>query len=380
MSHSPAHAGARIHLAGVPRISFEPIDDRCPEQVPFASALRATLEFLGESEPGRTVHEHGRAWRLDPTYVRLEAACGAAFRLSWGDGWQLDNPELAYIADDPGEPHTRAFAAVGRSFEFVHGQLPDREAVFRARVRASLEAGIPVIAFGLVGPPEASLITGLDEDDEVAIGWSCFQGMEPWSAEVELEPSGELRRRGWVAAVEALAVLGERTAPPTEVALARSTIEFALRVARRPWIAWARRHNGHAAFEAWATALADEADWATLGPDPAPEALLARYEAHDDAVGITAETRWYAARWCELTAERLPAMAAPLREAGARYDAMHDRMWRAWEIVGGPPRTLEHARALADPRARSELVALIRETRADDVAAVGALAAAAALG
>lgn len=379
MPHAAARP-ARIHLGGVPRLSFEPIDDRCPEQVPFASALRSILEHLGEAEPGVTVHEHGRDWRLDPTYVRLHAACGAAFRLSWGPGWQLDNPELAYISEDPDEPQDRGFAAAARAVDLIRGETPDREAVFRERTRASLEAGVPVIAFGLAGPPEAAIITGLDDGGDVAIGWSFFQGMEPWSAEVELEPSGELRRRDWVAATEALAVLGERTAPPGERALAVTTIEFAVRVARTPWVAWAKRHNGHAAFDAWAAALADEPAWAALGTDADPAVLLERYEAHDDAAGIVAETRWYAARWCELTAERLPALAVPLREAASHYDAMHDRMWKAREVVGGPPRTLDKARTLADPRARSALVAIIRETRADDVAAIDALERAASLG
>ena len=46
---------------------------------------------------------------------------------------------------------------------------------FQQRIIESIDGGHPVIGFGVVGPPEACIITGYDDGGEVLIGWSLFQ-------------------------------------------------------------------------------------------------------------------------------------------------------------------------------------------------------------
>ncbi len=123
---------------------------------------------------------------------------------------------------DPLDGFRRAFEAAGYACQFAlkrdfaqsHGypQAQDYgEDDFRALIVQSIrDTGRPVIAFGVVGPPECSLITGYDEGGDVLIGWSFFQD-EAWcNAGVEFEPSGYFRKRNWFADTHGLILIGDK--------------------------------------------------------------------------------------------------------------------------------------------------------------------------
>ena len=132
-----------VVLYGVPRVSY--FNDP-PELTPFISSLRACLTFSGQSMP----------------YDRLMAASGAAFRLLWNtsclDGGNVD---ILAMCPDPYEPVRRAFAAAGRTFRHLQKtDAPGNQDDMITLLREEIDAGRPVIAFGIVGPPEACVLTG----------------------------------------------------------------------------------------------------------------------------------------------------------------------------------------------------------------------------
>lgn len=45
----------------------------------------------------------------------------------------------------------------------------------RSEIRASIDAGRPVLAFGVYGPPECCVVTGYDQDGATLIGWNYHQ-------------------------------------------------------------------------------------------------------------------------------------------------------------------------------------------------------------
>jgi len=51
----------------------------------------------------------------------------------------------------------------------------DDEAVFRRKIIESIDQGKPLIALGVVGPPEACIITGYDENGDGLRGFGVFQ-------------------------------------------------------------------------------------------------------------------------------------------------------------------------------------------------------------
>ncbi|MDF2630827.1 MAG: DNA-binding protein AraC-type [Symbiobacteriaceae bacterium] len=320
---------SRILLENVPKVGFyDPSRGTAPEDVPFPSCLAAAARYLGADLP----------WLPQPKgapvnygYTLLLAASGMAWGLRWKAGWQPDNVDHMFIAD-PGEIIRRAFGAVGYSYTMLSRDGdPDGpgtgadEARFRTAIIDSLRRGVPVLAFGVVGPPECCLITGYDDDGAVLMGWNFFTQMPPFNAGLAFEPNGIFRKADWFPATHSLLLIGEPVAPAFDLS---DTLRWAVTVARQERL-WGHA-VGHAAYSAWANQLKD--DLSDL-----PEATLReRHDVHNSQVGMLAECRFYGAEFLRYQAGLAdPNMAAQLRQAAACFQAEHDLMWQVWDAAGG---------------------------------------------
>jgi RNA polymerase sigma factor (sigma-70 family) len=338
---------------------------RCPESVSFPSCLRAFLEFRGDDLGFEKFTAHGCEWRLDRSYVHLMGTTGAAFRLSWKPGWHLDNPLLSHMSLDPMAPYRRGMESVGYAYELVPKEAGrDNEAYFRERIMESIRRdGKPVIATGVVGPPLECLITGFDEGGDVLIGWSFFQNIDEVKGDIEYEQSGYFRKRRWFDDTVRLIVIGERSERRPLDVVYRDALAWAADISSTAAVG--DRHNGFAAYEAWASAIEDDSEFNGRSLSE----LRHRYHVHQDAVGTIAEGRWYAHNFVrEVNAGAgAPAGLAP---AAACYDAEHTLMWQVWGLVGGPGDSEEYARRFADPGVRKASAELILQARDQDVKAV----------
>jgi RNA polymerase sigma factor (sigma-70 family) len=352
-------------LEGVPQVSFalhsgEGADGlrRCPECFPFPSCLRSCLEFMGESYGHKVIEQHGSKWRLDNAYTYLMGVTGMAFKMTWKEGWYLGNPGLNNLTDDLGEPYGRAFEAIGYAHELLH-KRDSTEPEFRERIVESIrDRHHPVIARGVVGPPEECMIVGFDKGGEVLIGWSYFQAVPEFSEGVEFEPSGYFRKRGWFADTESIALIRDKVEKPHLEKIYTKALAWALQVSRTPRVK-PDIHSGHAGYDAWAKALGQHED---LPPDNMP-VLRVNYHVHEDAVGTTAEGRWYGAQFLKQVAEDVPELSKRLLAAAKCYEAEHDLMWKIWGFTGGPERSDEGALKLADRDARTQIIPIIGEAR-----------------
>jgi hypothetical protein len=359
---------ARVVLEDVPKIGFWDGGPRCPEDICFPSALRAYLEYLGEDYGCR--HSGGDpAWRLGCPYAYAMGVSGAAFFLSWKPGWHQDNVAIHYMSDDPGAPYRRAFEAVGLPFEFVHREDGrDNEAFFRERIVASLrDHARPVLAFGVIGPPEPSIVTGYDEDGEALIGWSFFQGVPRFAAGVEFEPSGYFRKRNWFPDTHSLVVFGEKQPPPPLKDTYREALKWGLQVMRTPTTIYGDRVNGHAAYDMWAAHLARDDEFHITDQ----KVLNERFAVHDDAIGTVAEARCYGALFLSHAAQQGGAIgySEPLFAAAACFTREHDLMWDIWNAVGGIGRSDDRAVRLAEPEVRRRIIPIVEEARDRDIEA-----------
>lgn len=349
----------RVVLEGVPRVGFQAEPGKDAETVPFPACLRACLEYMGDDLGQRQFTWRGSAWQQSNTYVHLMGTTGAAFRLSWRLGWHLDNVEIMYMSDEPSAPFDRAFEAIGHSYEFLFPKEGhDNEILWRQHIVESIrDRGRPVLGFGVVGPPECCIIAGYDEGGDVLVGWSFFQHFPEFNAGVEFEPSGYFRKRNWYQDTQTPLIIGEKQELPPLGEIYRKALRWALRVTRTPATTAydGERHNGLAAYQAWADHLTSDDEF----PVGDMGALHERYMVHNDAVGLVAEGRWYAACFLRQVADREPAMAQELLAAAACYEAEHDLMWQLWDLVGGIGFSDEHVKKLADSKVRQQMAPII---------------------
>lgn len=383
MSQQSARSNGRERfvLDGVSRVGYyhdmqqhEDSKARCPEDVCFPSVVRACLEYLGDGLGCRQVGVWNQDWRLGCTYAYLMGTTGAAFRLNWRPGWHGDNVATFLVSDDPSEIFHRGFASVGYGCEIVCKSQVGQDAesrlrsepLFRRKIVESLrDKGRPVIAHGIIGPPEECIVSGYDEWGDVLLGWSFFQNSPDCNAGVEFEPNGMFRKRDWFKDTWSLVLIGDRTERLDLGKVYRDALEWALQVVRAP-LRYGDRRNGLAAYNAWAEHLLRDEEFAT--DDVA--VLGERFMVHDDAVGTVAEGRWYASVFLTEAVHRLPgSMAEHLLAAAACYAAEHDLMWKAWGTVGGLGRDEAKVRKLAQPEVRRQLVPVIRAARDKDAEA-----------
>lgn len=356
----------RLVLEGVLPVGFDLGPVRCPETIPFPSCLASALRYIGEDFPWVPIEAHGRTWQLNWGNVHILGSCGMAFGLLWRTGWHLDNVDVMFVAD-PRDLIDRAFASVGYTYEIIHKSGDrDDEARYRSAIRESLRRGRPVLAFGVIGPPECCLITGYDEDGEVVIGWSFFQNNAEWNEGVELEPSGYFRKRNWFGDTVSLVLIGDKTATFDGAEARRATLEWALKIARTP--EHMGRHSGFAAYTAWAEQLSNDGDF----PAGNEAVLLQRHRVHFPQAGLLAELRAWAAAFLRRMADQEPAMAGDLLAAADCYRTEHDLMWKVWDLAGGHTNP-EAWRNLAAPGVRRQIIPVVLQARDLDMEAAAHL-------
>mgnify|MGYP000958330420 CR=1 FL=1 len=358
---------ARRVLEGVRRVGFYPDlgCQGCPEDMVFPAALASCLEFLGESHQAGPFAS-GQTYDHPGLTAHLMAVSGNSFQLCWQRGWSMDNVALTHLADEPDEPYRRALWAMGRPIMLVRRAAErDNAAYFRRAVTESIDHGVPLLGFGVVGAPDASIISGYDEGGEVVIGWSHFQSWPEATPGLDIEPDGQYRRRDWFDGCELLVLLGRAVAKPPLSEVVRETLRHALAIMLRV----SARPVGLAAYRAWADQLraATDIDAGDL------DTLRQQFAVHDDAVGTIAECRWYAGQWLQRVLAEGIGPAEPLAAAAACFDRQHDLMWRAWGLVGGNGRDDAKALAFADPAVRDALASVIEEARDEEAAAAGHL-------
>jgi len=368
--HAPTGAfneGVRKKLEQVPLVSFSLHQEkkkdglsRCPESFAFPSCLRSCMEYSGEDLGYTRINVNDRDWRLDNTYVYLMGTTGCAFRLTWKPGWHLDNPALMYMAEDPLAPYKKGLAALGYEYEIItrETEQPDtaklnNEAYFRRRIIESIAGqGRPLIGNGVVGPPVDCLITGFDEGGDVLIGWSYFQKMKDFSADVEFEKDGTFRKKNWYKDTHRLIILGEKKHTTPLERVYREALQWALHLIHTPQVQ--DRHSGLAAYRAWAEAIRQDEEFT----GKKVKELVHRYHVHQDAVGAIAEGRWYAYQFLQkvIADINVPEFLA---KAAQCYDEQHSLMWQVWGLVGGPGASPQKAKMFADSGIRKETAELI---------------------
>jgi hypothetical protein len=327
--------------------------------------MRALMEFLGEEDFGcRACRALQPGCKTPCSYAFFIGVTGVASYLNWKPGWQGDNQEIMYMSDDPVAPFHRAFGAAGRGYRYLGHEQGVSESEMRGEIAESIRRGLPVMAFGPIGPPETALVCGYDDGGDVLMGWSFFQGMPPFNAGVELDPNGMFRARDWFSCPPGFSAMlvGEKQDRPPLAEIYKGALAWMLQVAGTP-LTFGDRRNGLAAYAAWEAEIRHDEDFL------ADERLLRqRHDVHNGVVGMLAEARWYGMQFLMQggSGEILPYRAAgELLRAAACYAEIHALMWRVWDLAGGNGNP-DAWRLFARPEAREQIAAVLREARRQD--------------
>ena len=330
-------------LFGVPKVSYF---NNPPELTPFLSSLRACLTWSGQAIG----------------YGKLMVGSGAAFRLLWNTSF-LDggNVDILAMRPDTFEPIRRAFETAGRTYRHIpkSDESNNRNAM-AGLIREEIDAGRPVIAFGIVGPPEACVLTGYEEKGDVVLGWNFFQDFPEWQGSITKHASGYFIRRGWYEHPETLGVLavGAPGPEPEDAAFLKDTVRFALTVMNGPAVG--ERANGAPAFDAWEAMLRDDAQF----PDKAPlPMLMERTMVQGDAFTMVAEGRAYAGGFFLEQANLFPQHRDLLMEISGLCKREHETAHEMTRHTGGLGIGEQQARTLARPENRNAVANLVRKCR-----------------
>lgn len=165
-------------LFGVPKVEFT--TGKCNT---FPACLESALVYMGYQE--------------DNLYANLMAASGLSFRLRWNkEGWDMSSVALPFVEEDPQLPLQRMFVYANAEYQFYDKQQLSKEEC-KHKIMRSLQNGVPVLASGIVGPPETVIITGYKNHGKTLLGWSYFQDHPEYAANVMIDDSGYFVSDDW---------------------------------------------------------------------------------------------------------------------------------------------------------------------------------------
>ena len=328
MSEMKETANSRV-LYGVPKVYWERELDGEIQHSPFPMCLQSVLSYMGQ----------------EIRYSQLLVATGAVFRQRWyHKGWSFAAVDYRKIYDDPDKPFALAFKAAGRNYK-LYGE--NEKSKYLDVIKSELDCGRPVIALGVVGPPEPGIVTGYRENGETLLGWSLFQDYE----DCDTDEAGYFIKNDWLGGTETIMSISEEI---SVLATDKEILENAYMLMTTDKIECYHspddlHYGAQAAYEAWA-AMLESADYLNGMDEGAFEACQC------DQEGML-ESRAYAATYMESLAGKYPHLAALLKKCA--------RLLKSAADCATEMRTLREdhnfAEFFASPEHRTQIATLIRK-------------------
>ena len=344
-------------LYGVQKVEF-----KSEEYTPFPAALRSCLNYMGQ----------------DIRYAYLMAATGAAFRLRWNPScWDDGNVDIMNVFADPEEAFVRGFRAAGRSFAFMRRDAGATKEDFVKFIRGEIDEGRPVIALGIIGPPEACIITGYRAGGNALVGWNFFQDFPEFGGGGERDESGYFVTDGWWEnpSTRMLMSIGEEC---SELPDASDILRKGLDILERETVVHANgctHLGGQAAYRALTASLSNDAEFPSGMPLPQ---LFGRLMCFIDALTMVHEGRGCAATWMKELAVSLDGegkgdLSALVRKAAGFFEGERALVDEITSLPGYGEPGEKRALALAEPSFRKEVVARLLRAAELDRAAIGTI-------
>ena len=223
----------------------------------FCACMRASMQFLKE----------------DPAYdfVHFASVSGSFFKIVW-----YESPKWVYCEDITG-PHDfqqhdeaviKSFASVGYTCELYHrNAVQSNQQLIMDKIKEAINAGYPVLSFGIVGPPCCSLITGYDDEQNALYGWSKFQDENNTDG---FESCGYFKKCNGLTEIDQIVFFGEKIKKPSIKKSYENIIENLPEFLTTPSVRIGGKEAffGISAYEKWAEALESDNDFVDDGKLP----------------------------------------------------------------------------------------------------------------
>jgi len=337
-------------IYGVPRVGYGTYDGCTPLPI----CLKAVANALGD----------------EMDYNEIIATSGAGFRLVWDTAcWNGGNVDVLLAYDDPKRCFENGVRALGRSCEMLWRQPGVTKQDFIDFIKCSIDAGRPIIATGIIGPPEACIVTGYRDNGATLLGWNFFQDNPEFGGNTTFDECGYFITDTWWegADTRALIAIGEKTgAKPGLDVLARNAIDA---LEGRMEGSYAK---GVMAYGAWKQAIGNDAAF----PAGAVLPLLAeRIMCHGDALDCLSDGRARVPQYLRALAAQAPEHAQTLTQAASAFDEVAAMAQAMFDQLGGWHRGEEQMRRLADPELRKAACGFIDRAEAADRQGLAAMKA-----
>jgi len=329
-------------------------DTRSPESFAFPACMTSLMEYIGEDARWQTVHAGGRDWTKRKLNDAVLAASGMAFGLLWHREVCPSSFDLTQV-NDHDTTIRLAFDYVGYGCEIIEKSGLNYDEM-KSRIIESIDAGRPVLAFGVVGPPECAIVCGYDSGGDTLFGWSHFQSSNP----EDCENNGMFRISDWYSDIWKIVLCKDKKEPLTDL---KDIIRRGVAITSADELD--RYYSGRKAYDAWAKYVAAPA-YESMGDDE----LRGKFWFHHALVGNHAEARCYLSGFLHESAgedERLHKIADI-------YGEIHDTCWQVWAATDGFENP-EGYKALREKAKRDKVAELIRKIEGLDFQAVDELRA-----
>lgn len=165
-------------------------------------------------------------------------------------------------------------------------------------IKSNVAKGYPVIALGIIGPPEPCIVAGYELSGDVVVGWNFFQNDDEFSSEISFMDNGYFRCDKWWENTDTQAVMC--IGPIIETNYGdKEILDMASKIIKpRDEFNYAKGLN---AYDAWNEMLLDE-KWFENGSGF--DYLFSKLLVQNDAMTCICDGRKWGAKYFEELSEK----------------------------------------------------------------------------
>ena len=335
-----------VVLYGVPKVGYGE-----GGITPLPLAMKAAANYMG----------------IELEYSEAIVFCGAAFRLTWNETcWDGGNVGDIWSFYDPTKVFRCALESLGCEYNLIGRDAKTAKSELVNFIKAKIDEGIPVMASGVIGPPEMGIITGYRDNGETLLGWNVFQDYPEFAGNISFDESGYYITNQWWENKDTNALMSFGK-PTSERYTIKTIAENAIEVMTP------RKCGDYAkaglAYDAWKKAILDENQFKK---DMVSFLLVERFMCQGDAMDCLVDGRKCAHLYFEKLANENPTQ--PLYERIAeQFGTSVANAHKMFDVLGGYERGEKQMQTFATRTARLEIANLIEQCKIADEKALGFL-------